>query len=139
MTRRLGGWRAWRGRAGGGRSWRAGRRGWRWVGVVALVVGLGVAARWRPQTPGAWGVVERFGFAAAECEARLAARQSAPFTLPAGHPGPVPVPEVARWFHLDPAAVCAANDLPAAECTSSTLAPGEGLALPLAREAQEGP
>ena len=80
-------------------------------------------------------MAERFGFADAECATRLAEREGAPFDVPADRGEPLPVGELAGWFRLETAAVCAANAVPAAACAGHAFAPGERVTLPLGRGA----
>jgi len=113
------------------------RRVARWLGAAVLVAGLLGAGRWHPERPPFWGLVERLGVDPAECDARLAERTAASFTLPADHGAPERLAVIAGWFHLDAAAVCAANAVPAGECGRRSVAPGETVTLPLARGAAE--
>jgi hypothetical protein len=106
---------------------------------MLLAAGLAAAALLSPtrdEVP--WGAVRGFAFGAAECRPRLTARESCDFVLPPAAPEPVPWSRVARWFRLDPRAVCAANGTPLESCDEQRLAPGESLILPLRRDAAVG-
>lgn len=119
-----------RGGPGGGARLAAGTR---LAGAVLLVAGLAAAARWSPAAPPGWRLAERFAFDGAQCEERLGERETAPFTVPAGRPAPLPAAELAGWFRIDAGALCAANGVAAAACAGHAFAPGQEVALPLGR------
>ncbi|HEX2163432.1 MAG TPA: hypothetical protein VHM02_05745 [Thermoanaerobaculia bacterium] len=119
-----------RGGPGGGARLAAGTRV---AGAVLLAAGLLAAARWSPAAPPGWRLAERFAFDGAQCEERLGERETAPFTVPAGRPAPLPAAELAGWFRIDAGALCAANGVAAAACAGHAFAPGQEVALPLGR------
>lgn len=80
-------------------------------------------------------MVERFGFDAAACDARLAQRESVPFVVPPRRDEPLSPAELAGWFRLDTEALCAANDVAPGACAGHVFAPGQVAVLPLGRGA----
>ena len=112
-------------------------RALRGLGAAVLFAGLLVAGDWHPERPPSWALAERVRTTSAVCDARLAERATAPFSLPDDHGAPERLAAIARWFHLDPGAVCAANEVPAGECGGRTVAPGETVVLPLVRGVAE--
>ena len=88
-----------------------------------------------PHRAVAWDKVVVLDVSDQACDDRRETRESSTFTLPEDTPEAVSWSQVAHWFRLDPAEVCAVNGVAAADCGGRRLEPGEHLALPLRHHA----
>jgi hypothetical protein len=106
---------------------------------VVLLAGVVWGQSLLPRRAVPWGSVSELDVSSEDCEERREEKQVGSFTLSARQPEPVPWSEVARWFRLDPAEVCAMNGVAAADCGERRLAPGEEVAIPLRHHAPGPP
>ena len=111
----------------------------RFAGAAALLAGVALVPFLLPEREVPWGRVAELTLSLEDCVERREEREEARFTLPASYPDAVSWRQVAVWFRLDETEVCRANGVAPAECSGRTLAPGEGLDLPLRHHAPGPP